>query len=67
MKRFLLTFVKGLIPGMVDAAILGALARLHQEIDESKHLKPAEKEATKNGAGLLAERVKEELNKQLNQ
>lgn len=52
---------------MVDAAILGALARLHQEIDESKHLKPAEKEATKNGAGLLAERVKEELNKQLNQ
>lgn len=64
MRQFLLNFVKTLIPGIVDAAILGAMARLKQEVEESK-LKPPEKEAAVAGANLLAERVKEELLKQL--
>jgi hypothetical protein len=65
MRAFLLTFVKGLIPGIVDTAIAGALVKLREDVQSSKYLKPEEKDATLRGADLLSVRVKEELVKQL--
>jgi hypothetical protein len=66
MKKFLLNFVKGLIPELVDAAVVVALSKLREDIQKSKFLNDVEKESTLRGADLLAIRVREELEKQLN-
>ena len=66
MKQFLLNFVKGLIPGIVDVAVASALAKLREDVQKSKFLNDVEKDATLRGADLLSIRIKEELVKQLN-
>jgi len=66
MKKFLLNFVKGLIPGIVDVAVASAMVKLREDIQKSKFLNDAEKDATLRGADLLSIRIKEELVKQLN-
>ena len=66
MKKFLLGLVKGAIPELVDAAVAVAMSKLKEDIQKSKFLNDAEKDATQRGADLLAVRVKEELVKQLN-
>ena len=66
MKKFLLSFVKGLIPGLVDVAVASAMVKLREDIQKSKFLNDVEKDATLRGADLLSIRVKEELQQQLN-
>ena len=63
--KFLLSLVKGLIPEIVDDAILVAIGKLREDVHKSKFLNDAEKETTIKGAELLAARTKEELQKQL--
>lgn len=65
MKKFLLNLVKGAIPELVDAAVAVALGKLREDVQKSKFLNEAEKDATLRGADLLSVRVKEELVKQL--
>jgi len=66
MKKFLLSFVKGLIPGLVDVAVASAMVKLREDIQKSKFLNDVEKDATLRGADLLAIRIKDELQQQLN-
>lgn len=66
MRKFLLGLVKGLVPGLVDAAVAVALGKLREDVQNSKFLNDGEKDATLRGADLLAVRVKEELVQQLN-
>ena len=66
MKKFLLNLVKGLIPGLVDVTVAVALGKLRDDIQKSKFLNDTEKDATLRGADLLAIRIKDELQQQLN-
>ena len=66
MKKFFLSLVKGLIPGIVDVAVASAMVKLREDVQKSKFLNDAEKDATLRGADLLAIRIKDELLSQLN-
>ena len=64
MKSFLLVFFKGTIEALVEGVIVKAVAKLADELAQSK-AKQAEKDALLNGANLLVARLREELKNHL--
>lgn len=66
MKSIVLSLFKGSVASILNQVLTDAMAKFTTELEQSKHLKAAEKSHVAAGADLLVSRIREEVTKQVN-